>query len=371
MLKKIITFIVTTIKITLITFFISLILDFFFGSYILKRLDSFLSKTEFYERLVRLDHPIYHHTLKANTVYKLNKGFDGYFTLCTDNHGFKSKCELTRGKEFDYVFIGDSFTEGASVNYEDSFVGIFENEIDKSVANLGVVSYAPYIYLSKINYLLSQNYSFKEVIAVIDISDLYDDNVFYTFNKNSLAVGEKYAVEKNLRMRKILRSWFPLTNFYFFVIKKFDQAELVSDRIENPELKFQDKANLKASWTYSNTDTIEGYDGSIKKAQEELLDTMGQLYDLLQKNNIELSIVVYPWPQQLQFDKVNSKHAAMWQEFCKNRCKKYINLFPIFFDKLKQSNFLDVYKEYYWWNDVHFNKEGNKLVADELLKVFN
>ena len=36
---------------------------------------------------------------------------------------------------------------------------------------------------------------------------------------------------------------------------------------------------------------------------------MTELYKLLEKNNIKLSLAVYPWPQQLEFDDVNSKHA--------------------------------------------------------------
>ena len=83
-----------------------------------------------------------------------------------------------------------------------------------------------------------------------------------------------------------------------------------------------------------------------------------------------MSLVVYPWPQQLQNDLVNSKHVNMWKEFCISRCVKFVNFFPFFFEEKKNSSFLEVYKKYYYWNDVHFNALGNSVIAKTLLNEF-
>ena len=141
-----------------------------------------------------------------------------YHTLCTDNHGFKYKCGATRNKNFDIAFLGDSFVEGVALNYEKTFVGLFERNKNLSVANLGVTSYSPNIYLSKMKYLLDNNFKFKHLVVFIDISDLYDDNTFYKLNSD-FSVSEKNAKHKNLKRRKFLRYNFPLTNYYMFVIK--------------------------------------------------------------------------------------------------------------------------------------------------------
>ena len=61
----------------------------------------------------------------------------------------------------------------------------------------------------------------------------------------------------------------------------------------------------------------------------------------------------------------------MWRLFCENKCANFINLFPIFFKEKKDNGYLETYKKYYWWNDMHFNIEGNVLVAKEMLKYFN
>lgn len=353
-----------------LTVILLLTTDFFLGNFILNRLDKYFNKTEFYERLFKIDHKIYHHDLKPNTFYELNKSFDGgYFTFCTDNHGFRSKCKISRDKNFDIGIMGDSFVEGASVNYEDSFVGIFEKEINKKIANLGAGSYSPSIYLSKINYLLKNGYQFKEIILFIDVSDLYDDNIYYYLNDN-LTIKENYKIAKKNKFRRFLRMNFRLINYFFYVLNKKKDPNKNLVNLVNKDFVLNDYVNLKSSWTYAKKDIIEGYDGSIIESKKKQIEIIDKLYNLLKKNNIELSIAVYPWPQTLKFDNEDSPYVKMWEQFCINKCKNFINYFPIFFNEIKTSSLIDVYKKYYWWNDVHFNKEGNKLISNKIIKLY-
>ena len=367
-LKKILNVIKSSVIVIFLTFALSLIIDFFFGKLILTKLDSYLSKTEFYGRLIRIDHKYYHHTLKENVKYKKSPSFNGYYTLCTDNHGFKYKCNITRGKEFEIAFIGDSFVEVA-LDYEKTFVGLFEEKKNISVANLGVTSYAPKIYLSKIKYLLEKGYKFKHLIVFIDISDLYDDNTFYKLN-DDLSVSEKNAKEKRLKTRKFLRSNFPLTNYYMFVIKMNNRINKEVPPVNSVEPIFTEKVSLKAKWTYQSEDEINGYEDPVSKTQEEMIDAMQKLYELVSKKNIKFSIAVFPWPQQLKFDNVNSKHVKMWKEFCEEKCFKFIDFFPFFFREMEETSYIEVFKKYYFWNDVHFNAEGNKVIAERLIQEF-
>ena len=369
-LKTCQSFLKKTFLIIFITFFLSLIIDFFFGKLILNSLDSFLVKTEFYGRLMRIDHPVFHHSFKANVNYKNHRGFEKKHTFCTDNHGFRSKCDKQHKKEFDIGFMGDSFVEGTSENFEDTFVGIFSKaRKNLKVANLGITSYAPSIYYSKMKYLLSSGFKFKHIIFFIDVSDLYDDSVFYKLNDDG-SVSERNEKEKGLKRRKFLRTNFPLTNYYMFVIKKSSQIKNTEQTTIEDNPKFNKKAAVKAEWTYYKQDIHPEYNLSILESQKLLIDTMKKTYELLEKNNIKMSVVVYPWPQQLENDLVNSKHATMWKEFCIKRCVKFINFFPFFFKEKDKSSFLEVYRKYYYWNDIHFNAEGNKIIAERLIKEF-
>ena len=355
--------------IILITFSITLVIDFFFGKLILKKLDTYLSKTDFYERLIRIDHKFYHHTLRENVKYDKTPSFDNYHTLCTDNHGFKYKCGIERDKEFEIAFLGDSFVEGVSLNYEDTFVGIFENKKKITVANLGVTSYAPNIYLSKIKHLLDNNYKFKHLIVFVDISDVFDDNTFYKLN-DDFSISERNAKEKNLKRRKFLRYNFPLTNYYMFVVKMNNRLNKDLPPLKSDKPIFNERASKKAMWTYTSDEKLDGYQGSIAKTQDEMIFAMTKLYELLKKNKIKLSLAVYPWPQQLEFNDENSKHVNMWRSFCEKKCTKFVNFFPFFFEEKKRTSYLEVYRKYYFWNDVHFNAEGNRVIAEKLLKEF-
>ena len=275
LLKKIYSIIKSTLTVLLITLSITLFIDYFFGNLMLNKLDPYLSKTDFYGRLIRIDHKFYHHTLKENVEFHKAPSFNKYHTLCTDNHGFKYKCGVKRDKEFDIAFLGDSFVEGVALNYEDTFVGLFEKNKNLSVANLGVTSYAPNIYLSKMKYLLDNNFKFKHVIVFIDISDLYDDNTFYKLN-NDLSVSEKNAEKKRLKTRKFLRNNFPLTNYYFYVIKMMKRLNNKVPPLKSLTPIFTEKASLKAKWTYQKEDKIEEYKDLISKTQNEMLSTMSR-----------------------------------------------------------------------------------------------
>ena len=120
------------------------------------------------------------------------------YRLCTDLNGFRTSCDnkSRNNKKFDLGFIGDSFTEGVALKYEDTYVGIIESKLkNKKIANLAVSSYSPSIYFTKINYLLSKNYRFDEIIVFMDLSDLKDDTVCYKTQNNKVLRRDK----KNFR----------------------------------------------------------------------------------------------------------------------------------------------------------------------------
>ena len=61
---------------------------------------------------------------------------------------------------------------------------------------------------------------------------------------------------------------------------------------------------------------------------------------------------------------------SLLQKFCENKCEEFINYFPIFFDEMSSSSYLETYKKYYFKNDPHFNKIGHKVLAKKLIEIF-
>ena len=95
---------------------------------------------------------------------------------------------------------------------------------------------------------------------------------------------------------------------------------------------------------------------------------MNELHKMLSKKGIALSVGVYPWPDQLLFDSKNSLQSRVWKEFCRNKCKNFYDLFPVFWDEASKHGSIVTVKKYYFVGDVHFNERGNRLLADEVLQ---
>ncbi len=373
--KKFLNFIKVSFSIFVISLLLIMVIDFFFGKKVMKKFDNLFAESEFYEKIIRINHPIFHHMLRADVHYKKYKSFEGLTVFCTDNHGFRNKCGVKSGKYFDLAFIGDSFVEAATVKYEESFVGLLDEFSKKKIINLGVTSYAPKIYLSKINYLLKNDFYFKHIVVFIDVGDLYDDSIHYVLNEN-LEIREKGRNRKRYMFKEFLRNNFPFLNYSFFVLRKSSFRNDLKDSTPKLDLISEDFAylksfNTKAQWTYSiKNDRIDGYDGKISSNQKELIQTMTKLYEILKEQNIGLSVAIYPYPHQLLFDTKDSIHVSMWEDFCKNKCINFINYFDDFFNEVDNLGLKETILKYYWKNDPHFNQEGNKLIFDKLKRFF-
>ncbi len=303
---------------------------------------------------VRIKHDVFHHTL-APSFNGVEKWGDGVYNICTDPNGFKSSCDNvnTERKQFDLAFMGDSFTEAVGLEYGDSFVGMFANaHPDLTIANLGVSSYSPTIYLSKINWLLERGYKFKHLYVFIDISDIQDETQYILSDDN--AVSYTFTHELYLYISDNFKL---LNKGYYTIRKKIFGAD------DNDIYKNSNKN--RSTWT-SNINA-NGYDTmGVKGGIENALSNMIALYELLQSHNIKLSVGVYPWPEQLKemtkYPNRTNKQSRIWQSFCEKRCENFIDLFIPYRDLIKQHGLNTVYETYYVSGDVHFNIAGNQLI---------
>jgi myo-inositol-1-phosphate synthase len=96
------------------------------------------------------------------------------------------------------------------------------------------------------------------------------------------------------------------------------------------------------------------------------LQNMRALADLLASRKIPLTIVVYPWAQQLAQGDRDSRQIALWREFCLGRCKAFINLFPVFFAATETDK--GWYERLFIIGDDHFSAQGNRMMFRELAK---
>jgi len=362
-------YLVNFLKIFFIIIILFLFLDATVGKYIFKKYiaDDLIDIDV--RKLSKRDET-YDHTLSKNFNGIMGWGKKRY-KFCTDNNGFRINCKKIEKnlKNFDIGFIGDSFTEGTGLEYEKTFVGIIEKELfNKKIANLGLSSYSPAIYYTKIKKLLESGYKFNEIVVFIDISDLVDDTLCYKLNTKKIVLRkETFSTcynninAKRNKIKNFFEHNFKFSNIILELIIKKNPIE--KDEIQNA------LNHSRSEWTY-NYKKKNFNNLSFEESSSVSLGYMENLYLLLDSNSIKLSVAVYPWPGTLMFDKPENIHVNMWKNFCKNKCYKFYNFMPKFYTEVKSNNFYNSYKKIFIEGDIHFDDYGSKILAKEFLSKY-
>ena len=300
----------------------------------------------------RIPHAVYHHDLRPDVEnmevwgYRRNRIF-------TNSLGFKDarrrEVELV-SSSYRVVFLGDSFTEGRGVPWESTFVGrigaLLEGEVE--VLNAAVASYSPKLYHLKAKYLIEEvGLRFDELAVFLDISDPQDEIVYRDFEKaNPLLLHlEKHLLDRSILGRTLLQA---------------GGGDAKSDR----EAPWTDYDGERPYWT-QDPDIFErwGREG-LRLARKN----MRLLYELCRAHGIQLSIAVYPWPQQILAGKRDSLQVTVWQGFAERRDLAFVNYFDVFLGSHLEP--AKVVKAYFINGDVHWNGLGHDLVARRWLEDF-
>jgi hypothetical protein len=324
----------------------------------------------------RIANTTYHHGFAPN--------FDGFdiwgearYRLITNSLGFKDGATRNvplKASSHRVLLMGDSFAEGIGMTFEDSFAGLLyragqERTEKTEFLNAAVASYSPTIYYKKIKYLLDSGLTFDEVVLFADTSDVLDEatsyfcidenpkyRVYCTMPPGTVEAGAAQAVKSNFFI-----DHFAVTNRVRITIKKSLQSFNGRKRAAiNTDHK-------RIGWVIPGLDLGNDYqplgvEGGIARSMEN----MKALSDLLMARKIPLTVVVYPWAQQLAQGDRDSRQISLWREICLGRCKAFINLYPVFFAAKEADR--DWYEHLYILGDDHFSAAGNRMVFQEVVK---
>lgn len=280
------------------------------------------------------------------------------------------------------LLIGDSFTEGMAVSFEDSYAGLLyqagqRNKPPIEFLNAAVASYSPVIYYQKIKYLLAHGLAFDEVVVFSDISDVEDEATSY-FCIDDHPEYRRHCPNPNPAKPGGSRPDFaPSTGFTHS--GRWWQEHFVTSDAVRMFVKYglqwlsdnrRDKSTAwypRAGWTISGHDVGNDYaplgvEGGITRSRQN----MQELADFLRARDIPLTIVVYPWPLQLALDDRNSRQERIWRDFCANNCKAFVDLFPAFFAEKDAHD--DWYRRLFIYGDLHPSVAGNRLIFEQTAK---
>ena len=355
-------------------FFFLLLFSYIVSDYVLTYFFN-LSETK-----IQISHPIFHHHFQPNYIDEKYNGRWGKNVTISNSLGFRdsSTREVDLNNKNRIVIIGDSFTEGVLLNYEDTFVGMIDKHFNKlgvEVLNAGVSSYSPIIYYYKIKYYLERGLKFSHLVVFIDISDIEDEAHWYDHDnlKKSVVQIKPHHKKHNIKL-------FISENFFIsYKIIKF-----IDDNIKDKLIFYiQDISNGEKKFAYSfpkiETEkyTYDKYTISKKVFNDnkiginKAIENMKLLKEILDKYDINMTIAVYPYFTQIYHNDLDSIHVKIWKNFSLENNISFLNYFPLFINKSEiNEDFYEKVKKYYIPYDVHFNKNGNRLIADYFIKNF-
>jgi hypothetical protein len=335
----------------------------------------------------RIEEPLYSHTLAPRYSTERAVWGSATFALRTNSLGFRDASVRTvspqpQGRRR-VVIIGDSFTEGIGLAWEDTFVGRFARLAPQfEVLNAGVLSYAPSVYWRKTAWILDAGYAFDELLVYIDISDVQDEAIAYREEPDGtiryVGYGINYwatvdnpslvdpgwkapqaaqdAAQASWDWKSWMKSHFAYSNLAYALLKARLRGQEAPHRM------------LRSYWTVDAG--IPGYgemgvEGGLRKATAY----MDRLARLLRGHGIALSVGIFPWPDQLDFDTEANRHSAHWKAWCeRSGCARFVDHTPDFF-AFKRTH-PDWRQRLFIPGDVHHSPEATELIARRLAATY-
>ena len=260
----------------------------------------------------------------------------GKTLFCTDKNGFRNNCKESDVKNFDYLLIGNIFTEGVNLDYEQTFTGLIKDK-NKNLrfANLGNRSLNINGIEKKITDIINNEYvNFKEVIIFIGPR-------FFQANNNVKIIDKSGSVISIKRL--IMNNFYLFNNLYHWLLYKTNKTKI---------------------WAYSKNNH---YTKKIN-INEKFINTLNNIHKKLKDNNKIMSIVMYPYPYHFLYKNYDTQFIKIIRNFCDLKCSSFINAYDIFHSKMKNKDSWQFIDEISLPYSMHFNKNGNKIIADSVTR---
>jgi hypothetical protein len=248
--------------------------------------------------------------------------------------------------------IGDSFVEAVGSSYEQSFTGLMACDAaqqGKAVWNLGVSSYSPIIYWRKVK-AAAQRIGVRpaEVYVFLDLSDIDDEANVYREEPGGRVLFKSKAEPSS-------DNW------------QFDPVQWLVQRFTTARLAYDSYIGASFTWSHSF-----GRDRARWPFDDKLLESWGRrglelaganldkLVGVCREWQCRVTLVVYPWPDNIAADDRDSLQVRHWRDWSAARGVRFVDGFAPFFKEPAKATLHKNYIE----GDVHFTPAGNRLVYE-------
>ncbi len=308
---------------------------------------------------------VFHHTMRASTHFLFQQWGHIQYAVTTNSLGFKDRAvrdvPLTSAHPR-LLFMGDSFTQGMGFEYDKTFVGLIASALADDhieVLNAAVASYSPIIYFKKTEYLLQTiGLRFDHMVVFLDISDIQDEAELYELRDGRVV----WTGDRLTALRDLVYGYTTIPRNIWHLASKVNGAFTNA-----PNARRTDEEKAYAINDHRSLWTVDprAYERYGARGLAEAQRHMTMLHDLVTRHGIGMTLVVYPWPDQIAQRDLDSIQVTTWQAWAAERAVPFLNLFPEFIHPGTDPK--EAIRRHYIPGDVHWNEAGHRLVADRFL----
>jgi len=325
----------------------------------------------------RVADPVFDHGLRPNCVWKDRYGtYEApYFSNSLGFRDGRVREVPLLANHPRILLIGDSFTDGVGVPWEETFAGRLEAALAPKgieVLNAGCNSYTPILAKIKIRHLVEKvGLKFDQVFLFLDMSDVKDD-LFYEEDSEGRArlipygpfasrAGWGTQVEE---FSEISENWIEPNFVILGALSR--NLKLWVRQLTRKELGKRGLFTNQAppAWILQWEDCPGPEKAVVEAGIQKLKSNIGELAGFLKARGIPLTLVIYPYPYHVERGVARTSMERIWIPWCAENQIDLINLFPEFVGVGPGTNTV---VRYYLKGDCHWNPEGHRKVAEALM----
>jgi hypothetical protein len=267
------------------------------------------------------------------------------------------------------LLIGDSFTEGVGVPWEETFAGRLQAALASrgvEVLNAGVVSYTPILERIKVRHLYEeQGLRFNRLVLFLDLSDMKDD-LFYEEDAAGRALPIPYgpfASEAGWgkwveRFSDVCETWLEPNFILLGALAR--NLKIPLRQMTRKELGSQGAFAALPDFVRDYEMEDVPYRKITERGMEKCGENLALLATYLRERGVPMTLVIYRWPQYRMPSKGNSRYQNYWRSWAGQNGVDFVDLFQLFDGR-------EPIRQWHLEGDDHWNAAGHAVVAEALL----